>query len=73
MICNFTVASGGIRIDCKKGFRHAFNLYVPQGEWSFRMLDAAGKEVFQRLETVAESGFIAVPESDAVTIQLSKK
>lgn len=73
MICNFTVANDAIRIDCKKGFRHAFNLYVPQGEWAVRMLDSVGKEIFQSLETIADGGFIAVPESESVTIQLMKK
>jgi len=73
MICNFTVANEGLQIDCKDGFHRAFNLYVPLGEWSVLMLDANGKEISQSLETIGESGYIAVPESEAVTIQLMTK
>jgi len=73
MVCDITVADGRIKITTAEGLRNPFSLYVPEGKWHVKYLDAAGKTLDESMVEIANAdGFIAVKESRAVSLDLLK-
>lgn len=71
MLFDITVADDRIKIVAKGGLRRAFKLYVPEGKWRLEYRNAFGAMLDGgMIEVSSEDGFIAVKESDAISLEL---